>query len=159
MVEASSSPNISENIFIGEEGGKQTGLRYIEGSGICYKNTFNNFKNPAQPPIVAMDKASQFGPRLLDNMFTNCVAPNATLFQDHFVISSGAEGAKISSSIGDNVKRDDKRSCSTCHTLKPCFLCNGCLRMYYCGEECQKIDWEKGHQKYCTNYRLVKNHC
>lgn len=29
--------------------------------------------------------------------------------------------------------------------------CSGCMQVYYCTEECQKIDWKKGHRTVCSH--------
>ena len=154
-VAASSSPNILENIFTG--GQIFPGIDYgAGGSGICGRNSFINFQNPSRPPIL-IHSASQggVGPRLLGNVFTDCVATNIP-DQDYFGVSSSENEAEVNNSIGKKVKRGNIRLCVNCKKTGPCVLCKGCKGIYYCDEKCQTQDWRR-HQKFCTSYSEAKN--
>ncbi|KAF7635810.1 MYND finger, partial [Meloidogyne graminicola] len=41
--------------------------------------------------------------------------------------------------------------CNNCgeNTTK---ICKNCRNVYYCNEECQEMDWFRGHKYYCKNF-------
>ena len=166
VVDTSSCPKISGNLFTGEdqqENAKSTGILYYNGgSGSCSKNTFINFRNPDQPPVTIVFSASQggpgAGPKLMGNKFTNCVASNYGNYGDHkyLCVGSSEEEARFNSLIGDNVTRGNIRQCCHCKKTGSCDKCSQCKSAYYCDEKCQKLDW-KEHQKYCLFYIKTKD--
>ena len=49
----------------------------------------------------------------------------------------------------------DKNFCAFCKNIAKA-QCNGCLKVYYCNKEHQKLDW-KFHAKNCSVLKLVKD--
>jgi hypothetical protein len=41
-------------------------------------------------------------------------------------------------------------ACRTCHAQEQTSACKKCCRTYYCGRECQKLDWKK-HKVFCNS--------
>ena len=45
------------------------------------------------------------------------------------------------------------QTCSTCHAQEPALRtfkpCGRCRAVYYCGKECQRMDWKAGHKERC----------
>ena len=152
----SSTPNIIENIFSGEDlpvKDKWAGIKYEEGgSGLCENNSFNNFRNPYQSPIIILPAS---GPRLRGNKFTDCVESNTDYASG---ICSSEEEAKLIEIIGKQYGKSNLKQCCNCEKFLPCGLCKECKHVYYCGEECQKQDWAE-HQEFCAAVSRMKNRC
>jgi len=80
------------------------------------------------------------------------VGPQAIPEPQKQVAGSNGENIQIEKKVTSELEAETVKICWNCHAPKETtklFKCKGCHKARYCGEKCQRKDWER-HGGYCA---------
>ncbi|KAJ7721847.1 hypothetical protein DFH07DRAFT_972156 [Mycena maculata] len=71
------------------------------------------------------------------------------------ILAERLEVLKIFNSTDHIIKAAcDNTQCGIIREKSNLRRCGGCLRLMYCSQECQILDWKRGHRESCAHYRV-----